>query len=195
MARVPGSDIYEIRVVGAGPVAAKFSRAERAIQDELIAVLRELQTVADRTFDSLAPEDTGQTKTATQTVLSFRAAEPRLSVRRLDLIGHGNDPRDYFDVPRFGHREGRIFPRGKALKVHLWGHRNPHLYEFRAWVTGVGHPHPDLIRHAARTRQDMRAFRASFRPHDWVEEAAQRIERDIDAAAARLGRRIEARLS
>lgn len=192
MPRRPGTDTYVVRVEGAGRAAASFSRAQRALQDQIIEELRALQRELPVIFRSYAPEDTGQTRDNIDAIPYFVAREPRLSVRIMPLASHGDGGTyDYLDVPRFGHREGLIFPRGRALKVHYAGHRNPHAFVFRAWVTGVGHPHPDVIRQAARSRADMRQFRQAFRPVDWVEDAVREAEQAMHASAARLGRRIE----
>ena len=73
----------------------------------------------------------------------------------------------YVRVTRYGHRKLAIFPRNaKALKVHLMGHRNPHIFVFRPNVDGAS---PDT---------------------DWAAAAADAVEPLIRRAQTRLGREV-----
>lgn len=171
-----GTDVFRISVRGAGRAARSFTRMQRQTQDEIVAELRQFGEEARVLFVGAAPRDTEQLRERITAVPFFgRAARPRVSIRvRPDLEGHQGDKIDgfdYLDVTRRGHRSRTIEPRqARALKVHVEGHRNAEIFEFRASVPG------------ARVTVD------------WVVPAAERAERLADAAQRRLGRRIERRV-
>jgi hypothetical protein len=177
-----GTSVYRVSVRGAGRVAAQFNRAQRQLQDEMIAELRQFGREAQVVFVEEAYEDTGELKERITVVPFFgRAARPRVSVRvRPDLQGHQGgsvDNYDYLGVTRRGHRSRTITPKtARALKVHLEGHRNQQIFVFRHSVSGVP------------------AAKDSRWRGDWVLPAAERAERLSLASERRLGRRIESRV-
>ncbi len=181
--------MFRISIRGAGGAARDMRGLQRRVQTELVREVRELGAQAVVTFQGYAPEDTGDTIDAIFAVPYFgRASRPRASIRMRPLAGHGGVPHDYRDVPRFGHRRRRITPkRGRALKVHIEGHRNAAIFVYRSAVRGVGWPSLDT------SGVDVQASRAAYRPRDWVDLAAEQVERDSAPAASRLGRRIAAR--
>jgi hypothetical protein len=176
-----GTSVYRVSVRGAGRVAAQFTRAQRQLQDELIAELRAFGREAQVVFVEEAPSDTDELREKITVVPFFgRAARPRISVRvRPDVEGHQGgsvDGYDYLRVTRRGHLSDRIHPKtARALKVHLEGHRNQHIFVFRRSVSGV-------------------PGRKSRWTGDWVVPAAERAERLSLASERRLGRRIESRV-
>jgi hypothetical protein len=172
---VRGTTVIRLNVRGAGRAAKDLDRAARGIQDDINAELRELGMWAEAIYMDEAPHDTGQIRGNVRAVPYFRTVRPRLRVVVEPLDGHGGDGRDYLGVTRRGHRKARIYPRAaKALKVHLMGHRNPHMYVFRASVEGVGHGGSKVM--------------------DWVSRAGPRIDRAERHAEQRLGRRIQRRM-
>jgi hypothetical protein len=164
------SDVFRIEVEGAGPVAAKFSRAARRLQDTIIQEFRPLGRRLEAVYVAHAPSDRGMEggiRARLHAAVNFvTAGKPTITVRAT-----ARDPESgyaYLRVTRFGHRKLVIFPKhARALAVHYAGHRNPHLVEFRPYVEGY---HPD---------------------RDWVKDAEREAERDVAAAELRLGRRIE----
>ena len=200
MPRRAGADVYRLSVRGAGPLARDFSRAQRQIQDALVAELRRLGDDALDAFRDEAPEDTGDLHDALVAVPYFLANRPRVSIRVEPLDGHEGSERDgydYFEVTRRGHRASRIHPKqAQALKVHLYGHRNPHLAVFRASVAGVGHPGPaSTARAVARAgRARVVDVRSAHEVIDWTDVAGERSEALAAVAERRLGRRLESRL-
>lgn len=185
--------LVRIDVSGAGrdsQLARDFSRAQRQLQDDTIRVMRELERDASAVVQAQLREqvdrDTGDLEASIQGRFFIRASSVRFTIVG-GVPGHGGDPRPYIDVTRFGHRQQRIFPTSRrALKVHLAGHRAPHIFEFRAWVTGVGHPHPDSVRATAMGGGSIRELRRRHRRVDWLERAMP----EIDALAAEAERRI-----
>lgn len=173
-----GTNVYRVSVRGAGRVAANFTRAQRQLQDELIAELRQFGREAQVVFIEEAPEDTGDLQERITVVPFFgRAIRPRVSVRvRPDLEGH-ETRHDYLPVTRFGHRRRTIRPKtARALAVHTEGHRNQQIFVVRHSVSGVP------------------AAKDSRWKGDWVIPAAQRAERLAAASERRLGRRIDTRV-
>lgn len=164
------ADLYRIEVEGAGPVAAKFSRAARRLQDTIIAEFRPLGRSLEWTFIRRAPSDRGfegGIRSRLHAAVNFvTASKPSITVRAT-----ARDPESgyaYLGVTRQGHRKLVIFPKhARALAVRYLGHRNPHVIAWRPYVEGY---HP--------TR-------------DWVEDAARDAEREVEAVQLRLGRRIE----
>lgn len=195
MPRDATTDVLRVQVRGAGRAARSFSRAQRQLQDELVAAMRELEREVSAVLAAEAPRDTRDTIESIRARFWWRAVRPRFTIQA-GAPGHGGDPAPYVNVPRFGHRVTRIHPvRTRALRIHYAGHRSPHIFVFRAWATGVGHPPPAVLRAAAiggATPGALRRLRGAYRPHDWVEEAMPEIERLADAAAARIGRRLDA---
>lgn len=168
------SDLYRLSIRGAGRRASQFSRAARAIQDDVNREIRTLGREATAIFAESAPRDTTDLARSIRGVPFFgRAARPRVSIRVENLQGHqGNH--DYSAVTRFGHRQKRIVPRqARALMVHTEGHRNQAIYEFRASVPGVGVKRP---------------------VNDWVVPASRRAQRAISASERRLARKVETRI-
>lgn len=170
-----GQSVFRVSVRGAGRVAAQFDRDARRIQDEIVAELRQFGREAQEEFRRAAPRDTGDLRERITAVAFFgRAARPRISIRvRPDLQGHEGDKTtafDYLTVSREGHRSAQIRARNGPLKVHVAGHRNAEIFEFRESVRG------------ARPRAD------------WVLDGAQRCERASAIAERRLARRIESRV-
>jgi hypothetical protein len=111
----------------------------------------------------------------------MRAVRPRVTIHVDRLSSHEGarlGPYDYLGVTRRGHRENRIYPKGmrRALKIHVAGHRNPHIYIFRSSVSGT--PGDEGSRFLG----------------DWVSRAAPGIELLADYSQARLGRRVERRV-
>lgn len=175
MARRPGTDVYRVNVRGAGRVARDFDRMARAIQDEIVAEIREFGAEAVEAFQQSAPKDTGDLVDAIDAVAFLRAIRPRLAIRIAPLRGHQGEVSDGFDylrVVRFGHRKRLIRVRhARMLKVHYAGHRNPQIYDFRHVVPGAG---------PAGGR-------------DFVARAEPAVVKLADGAERRLGRRIERR--
>lgn len=169
-----GRSVYRVSLRGAGRRASEFSRLQRAIQDELVAELRQFGREGERLFRAAAPKDTRNLAGAIRAVPFFRAIRPRVRVAVERLDGHQGEGRDGFDylaVTRRGHRRSVIVPReARALKVHVEGHRNAQIYEFR------------------------QAVRGSRPASDWVVDAAQRADRVAALAERRLARRIESRV-
>ncbi len=167
-----GTNIYRLNVRGAGRVARDLEGLSREIQDAIVAELRELGLEAKAIYRGVAPEDdTGQLRENIDSVAFFRAVRPRVRVVVEPIQGHGGDPRSYLDVSRYGHRKRKIRPvKRTALKIHYAGHRNPTIFVFRASAEGVRVP------------------------VDWVVEATPAIDRLVDKAESRLGRRIERRI-
>lgn len=194
MARDVRTDLIRIQVRGTGRrgTADDFSRAQRALQDEIIRVMRQLEIEARAALVGAMPEpDTGDLADSLSSRFFFRADRVRFTVEG-GAPGHGGDDRGYIGVTREGHREQRIYPTTRrALKVHVAGHRNPHAAVFRAWVTGVGHPHQDTVRAVARAGGSVRELRRAHRVRDWVADADVEIERLAERATSRLGRRLE----
>lgn len=176
MARRPGTDVFRINVRGAGAVARDFDRAARAVQDQLIAQLRDYGRQGQAILRAHAPEDTGQLRDKIVAVPFFRAVRPRVSLRVEPLESHGDDgSTDYLDVTRRGHRSRRLHPtQARALAVHIAGHRAPPIY--RAYVHGVPSDEGSKWR------------------GDWVAEARPELEQLADRQERELGRRIERRL-
>ncbi len=172
------TNVYRVSVRGAGRRASEFDRLARAIQDELVRELRAFGRAAELIFREEAPEDTGQLQEAIRAVPFFgRAMRPRVSIGVDPIRGHGGDQRSYLDVTRYGHRKRTITPRrGRALKVHLEGHRNAQIFVFRASVSGV--PAVENSRWAG----------------NWTIPAAERAERLAAASERRLSRRIDSRV-
>lgn len=166
-----GEDIFRVSVRGAGRTAASLGRSGRELQDIIVRELRELGDDVEFTFQQFVPEDTSELLEKVKAVPSFRVSRPRVRVAVEPLQGHEGEQRtsfDYLEVTRFGHRKRLILPkRARALKVHYAGHRNPAVYEFASFVPGAL---PDI---------------------DWVREAQPLIDRDLDRAEIRIGRRIE----
>jgi hypothetical protein len=193
------SDVYRVRVRGAGKLARDFSRAQRHLQDEIVRAVRELGADARDAAERYAPEDTRDLIEALVSVPYFgRAGEPRATVRVGRLRGHRGakrDNHDYLNVTRFGHRKSVIYPKHKrALKVHIEGHRNPHAAIVRASVTGVGHPPQADLQRAARRggggKRQIRRLQSAYRRRDWVQDAAIEIDRLAAEAERKLGRRV-----
>lgn len=163
-------DLIRIEVQGAGPVAAKFSRGARRLQDAIIAEFKPLGRQLEWKFIRHAPADRGfegGIRSRIHAAVNFiTAGQPTVTVRAT-----ARDPESgyaYLNVTRFGHRRTVIFPKhANALAVHYAGHRNPHLIAWRPYVEGY---HPTS---------------------DWVEDATRDAESDIAAVQLRLGRRIE----
>lgn len=193
--RGPGRQaLVRLEVSGAGrrgQLARDFSRAQRQMQDEVLAVMRDLERDASaiirRHLADHVEEDTGDLEQSIEGRLFARAGEVRFTIVG-GTPGH-DDPRPYLDVTRFGHRLQRVYPvRARALKVHYAGHRSPHLFQFASWSTGVGHPPTHVVRAAARGGGSIRALRKSFRRVDWLEQAMPEVDALADRAAERLGR-------
>lgn len=182
MARRPGRDVYRVSVRGVGRVAAEFDRKQRALQDVLIAEVRQLGRRSTELLQEVAPRDTDDLHDAIEAIPYFRASSPRVSVRVAPLLGHQGDeldPYDYLDVTRRGHRSRRLRPvAARALKVHIAGHRNPAVFVFRSSVKG-------LQRGSQRDRPQT---------GDWVESAEPLLRREQEQSATRLGRQIRARV-
>lgn len=164
------ADLYRIELEGAGPVAAKFTRAQRKLQDAIIAELRPLGRELEAIFLAHSPSDRGfegGIRSRLHAAVNFvTAGQPTVTVRAT-----ARDPESgyaYLNVTRFGHRKLVIFPKhAKALAVRYLGHRNPHIIAWRPYVEGY---HPES---------------------DWVEDASRESEHAVDQAELRLGRRIE----
>lgn len=178
MARRAGTDVFTINIRGAGREARYFDRVARGLQDDLIAELRLLGEEATIAFREAAPEDTEELRDNIDAVPFLRALRPRVRIIVNPLQGHEGEQTDHYDyalVTRRGHRKRKIVPkRGRALKVHIEGHRNPHAVIWRSSVRGYGHAERPVI--------------------DWAAEASPEIERQADDSEARLGRRIDRRL-
>lgn len=186
-------DLIRISVRGAGRrgAADSFSRVQRDLQDSIIATMRELELEATAVLAGHAPADTEDLRASLEARFFFRGDTVRFTISG-GAPGHGGDPSPYIGVTRRGHREQRIHPsQRRALKVHLAGHRSPHIFVFRAWVTGVGHPHPSTVRAVAAGGGSLRALRKAHRRGDWVDDAEQDLERIAAIAERRLGRRVE----
>lgn len=182
MPRRPGKDIYRVTVRGAGPVAANFTRRQRALQDVFIAEMRQLGTEATEVLRGFTPQDTGDLEQAVGAVPFFGVASSiRISIRVAPLLGHRGDERDNFDyltVTRRGHRVSVITPvTARALKVHYAGHRNPAVFVYRG----------------AQPATRSGSIRGGLKG-DWVEAAGPDLARLNDQAAERLGRQIRARV-
>ena len=174
-------DVFRFNVRGAGTVARSFDRLQRSLQNDIIAELRELGIESTELFQKAAGEDTGQLAAHIRAVPYFRAVRPRMTITVDRLSGHEGakiTPYDYLGVTRRGHRKRRIYPKGArtALKVHIMGHRNPHLFIYRSSVSGVPAPEGSTWR------------------GDWVSRAQPATDRLADEGQRRLGRRIERRL-
>lgn len=170
------TDLYRISIRGAGRRASQFSRAARAIQDDVNREIRLLGRETTAIFAEGAPRDTTDLARSIRAVPFFgRAARPRVSIRIENLHSHGaGKDIDYSSITRFGHKQKRIVPRqARALKVHPEGHRNQAIYYFRASVAGVGVKRP---------------------VSDWVVPATQRARRAIDRSERRLARKVETRI-
>lgn len=181
--------IFRASTRGADKVAAQFTRAQRALQDELIKELRHIGYLAhievQDTIEDYGLVDTEQLLDAVRAVPYYRARRPQVTIQVDKLRGHGGDDRDYLNVTRFGHRKAVITPRHEsvnparapALKVHVEGHRNPAVFEYRSSVRGVGHG-------------------GDYQPTDWTidPDMSRRLDDIVDDSAERLGRRIDARL-
>lgn len=196
-------DVFRVSFEGAGEAARAFSRAQRRVQDAVIAEVRALGRESREAFKAAAPEDTGDLIDAIIDVPFFgRAAEPRVTIRVKTLRGHEGAKRDafnYLNVTRFGHRQAVIRPRrARALKIHIEGHRNPHAAIVRMSAAGVGHPPQEALHAAARRggggQRQVRKLRAAFKVRDWVEEIAPEINRLAAESERRLGRRVSAGL-
>jgi hypothetical protein len=164
------ADIFRIEVEGAGPVAAKFSRAQRRLQDSIIQEFRPLGRRLQAIYLAHAPSDRGfegGIRSRLHAAVNFvTAGKPTITVRTTARDSESGYA--YLNVTRFGHRKLVIFPKhAKALAVRYAGHRNPHIIAWRPYVEGY---HPDS---------------------DWVEDASLEAEGDVAAAELRLGRRVE----
>lgn len=186
------TDVLRVQVRGAGRAARSFSRAQRQLQDELIDAMRALEREINVVLGDHAPEDTRDTIESIRSRFWWRAVRPRFTVQA-GAPGHGGDPAPYVNVPRFGHRVARIHPvRARALKIHYMGHRNPHVFVFRMWATGVGHPPQQAVLAQSRAGRSLRTLRRAYQPADWVRDAQPEVDRLVEQAASRLGRRIDA---
>jgi hypothetical protein len=164
------ADLYQIKVEGAGPLASRFTRAQRRLQDAIIREFRPLGRRIEFTFLRHAPADRGfegGIRSRLHAAVAFNiASRPTVTVRTT-----ARDPESgyaYLNVTRFGHRKLVIFPKhARALAVHYAGHRNPHLIAWRPYVDG-------------------------YQPvTDWVEDAGREADREVTGAELRLGRRLE----
>jgi hypothetical protein len=160
------ADLYRATVEGAGIRAAEFSRGQRRIQNTIIQEFRRMGRQVEQTYRDHAPRDRGIVRERTQAFVYFgRASEPQVTVRTF-----ARDPESryaYVRVTRWGHRKLAIFPRhSKALKVHIAGHRNPHIFIFR--------PNVD----------------SASPPTDWAADAGEAVEPIIDSVQTRLGREV-----
>lgn len=171
MARVAGTDVLRVNIRGAGRAARDLDRVARGLQDDINAELRAYGLEAEAVYRDHAPKDTDQLQGNIRAVPFFRTIRPRLRVVVEPLEGHGGDGRDYLAVTRRGHRKKKIAPRHrKALKVYVMGHRNPHIFVFRANVKGVSGI------------------------NDWVSRADPQLQGLEANMERRLGRRIERRI-
>ena len=160
------ADLFRASVEGAGVRATEFTRGQRRIQDGIVREFRRLGRTVEDTYREHAPRDRGIVRDRTRAFVYFgQASQPQVTVRTF-----ARDPTSkyaYVRVTRYGHRKLAIFPRNaKALKVHLMGHRNPHIFVFRPNVDGAS---PDT---------------------DWAAEAADAVEPQIRRAQTRLGREV-----
>ncbi|WP_297776463.1 hypothetical protein [Mycobacterium sp.] len=153
---------------GEGPVAAAFTRTERAAQDATIREVRRLGRVLEDTYREHAPEDSGRVRGSIRAAPFFNdPSQPRTSI-----YAYARDPKngyDYLPVTRFGHRVLAIVPKVKrALTVHADGRDlagdGPY---FLAPVVSGYHPFTD-----------------------WVDDAEQQAVAETADSTRRLGREI-----
>lgn len=173
------TDIFRISVRGAGRSAREFDDLQRFIQDELNREIRGLGRLAEKSFRSIAPIDTGEFVDTIRASVRFRAARPRVTIRA-EFQGHRSTPFEDgygpdpgfadLNVTRFGHRQGALVARrARVLRIHPAGRRNPQIIEYRASVRGAN-------------------------PHfDWVRVGARPVEAAAEASSRALARRFETR--
>lgn len=148
---------------GAGQRARDFSRAERALQDQLIAELRQLSVTSAELLRGVAPEKTGHLKMGIRARISFQAAHPMVNVVSESRAAGGYN---YTSVTRFGHRQAQITPRAGSRF---------HGFYSEGYETEI---YPKRVR--------------GYRPaRDWVEAVMPQIKSELDRATRSLGRRFE----
>lgn len=157
-------ELVRVSVRGAGRVARELRGARRALQNDLIAEIRELGRVAEQAYEDHVLEDTGHAKSTIRAIPFFRASRPRVRV----TIDAERDGFNYLRAMRFGQRVARIYPtRARSLAVHLHGRDEP--------PTHMG---------------SVQAFRPTT---DWVEDANREIDVEVERSTRALGRRVETR--
>lgn len=163
-----GKAVFRASVRGARRKGYQLSSAGRAVQtdllDEFAGNLAPRATEITRGF---APHRTGRLERGIQAAV--RSYGGRITVS-LFSTARSDTGFDYLPVTRFGHKEAIIYPKNAKAIAFIPSGAPSGKPIFRAWVRGY---HP-LV--------------------DWVELAFRELEREMDAAADRLGRRIDRRL-
>lgn len=172
-----GEALIRLRVEGAGELARDLDRASRKLQDTLIRRMRALglrgQAILREEVIRSGFVDSGDLLESIDARFSTRTAAPRLTFTAETRPGHpgAEDGYPYVAVTRFGHRKATISPKpGSALRIHAPGREtsSPRV----APVRGFGHG-------------------TAKRPHDWVRDAEQRIDREGDEVLRRIGRDVD----
>ena len=168
MARRRGTILLRASVQGAGPLASDFDRAQRDLQNELLAELRRVSVRGLDYLRAAAPHDSGDLIEQLEVISYPRAREPRVTFAAPTKPGHAGaeDGYPYVAVTRFGHRVDRIRAKpGSVLTVH-----------------GPGRTTID------RRERSVRAVRVAY---DWVGVAERQIDREMIVTEQRLVRAID----
>lgn len=171
MALRRGTVLFRASVQGAGRSAADFTKAERALQDELLTGLRRVAVRGLQLLRLAAPRDSGDMGDNLKVIEFPSASNPRVTFAAPTAPGHAGaeDGYPYVAVSRFGHRKSIIEAKpGSRLTLH--GPGRDSISSRRVSVRGV---------RVAR---------------DWVERPAGLTDREVLRMEQRMVRAVDVRL-
>lgn len=139
----------------------QLSATGRRVQPILLDEFAHLAPVSTRTVRAFAPHKSGRLERGIRA--SVRSYGGRITLEVESTARDQETGYDYLPVTRFGHRVPIIYPvHAKALRIPLAGG-----VIYRKWVRG-------------------------YKPaRDWVADAFDALQRELDEAADRIGRAID----